>query len=208
MSILNFREEKRLKKMGFSTIAGIDEVGRGALAGPVVAASCAITNLERFLRHREAANIVVRIRDSKTLSPKQRLALYKEIFMLPFFEIAVRSVGPSQIDRINIKNATLKAMRNAAKALKIKPEILLIDGIDKIPGIAVPQRTYIKGDARIFLIAASSIVAKVSRDRLMERLDIRYPKWGFAIHKGYGTRLHKIRIKKFDISPIHRRSFL
>lgn len=206
MIVSNLREEKRLWKKGFRVIAGVDEVGRGSLAGPVTGAACCITDFAKFACTREARRVVRLIKDSKALAPRQREAFLKALASLPFFEISVSSVGPKEIDRINIRKASLKAMKKAVEGVSRQPNVLLVDGTDKIP-LAVTQYTYIKGDARIFLISAASIAAKVTRDRLMARLARKYPAYGFEIHKGYATKLHSRRIRRHRLSPIHRRSF-
>ncbi len=215
-------EENRLWKSGFRFIAGIDESGRGALAGPVVAACCLITNFSAFLRHCLTQELIeaiyvknfsrtsknfIKFRDSKSLSPKCRQEIFHLILQHPHLKICTSAVGANLIDRLNIRRATLLAMRQAVLRLPIQPNVLLIDGIE-CPFMKKHQYTYIKGDSRIFLIAVASIIAKVKRDLLMTRLgQEKFPHWAFEIHKGYGTPQHRHLIKKHGLSPIHRRTF-
>lgn len=204
MILANLSEEQKLRKTGFRVLAGVDEVGRGALAGPVVAAAVGCRRF-RILRKNPPP---IPIRDSKHLSPKQRELLYEWLARQPEFAVAIARVSSRTIDTINIRRAALTAMRRAVVRLPMRPDALLIDGIDRpFPG-GWHQRTYIRGDERIFLIALASIAAKVTRDRLMTRLAHRYPGYGFEVHKGYGTHLHRKAIRRLGPLPIHRRSFL
>jgi len=187
--------EKKASTRGFSTIAGIDEAGRGPLAGPVVSAAVILpTNLS-----------ISGIDDSKKLTPGKRSKLYESIYAHAV-SIGIGIVDPTEIDRINILQASLLSMAIAAANLKPQPDCLLIDGTFRIPS-GLPQETIPKGDALSISIAAASIVAKVTRDRLMERYDLDYPQYGFSKHKGYPTKAHKAAIRQFGSSPIHRRSF-
>lgn len=204
MIVPNLREEKRLWKSGVRLLAGVDEVGRGALAGPVVAAAVLLRQPQLFLK--DPALKTLKIRDSKRLEAGQREYIYSVIRRHPAIEIQVASVSPKVIDSLNIRQATILAMTRAVEKLGIKPQALLIDGIETLP-LHLRQITYVKGDRRILLISLASICAKVSRDRLMRRLAQRYPGWGFDIHKGYGTKLHRRRIRKHGISNIHRKTF-
>lgn len=206
MIVSNLKEEKRLRKRGFRVIAGVDEVGRGSLAGPVTGGACCITDFSKFTGSCEARRVVRLVKDSKALTAGRREALFKALAGLPFFEISVRRVGPKEIDRTNIRRAALKAMKKAVSGLSRRPDVLLVDGIDEIPGL-IDQRTYIKGDERIFIISAASIAAKVTRDGFMARLARKYPAYGFELHKGYGTKLHRARLRRFGASSVHRRSF-
>lgn len=180
----------------FKYICGIDEVGRGPLAGPVVA--CAIILPKD-------CNILY-INDSKQLTEKKREELYDQI-MEQAVAVGVGSVPPFKIDEINILQATYEAMRQAIGNLSVTPDLLFNDAVT-IPGVGIKQVPIIKGDAKSISIAAASIIAKVTRDRLMMAYDSIFPQYGFAANKGYGTKEHIEAIKKFGPSPIHRLSFL
>ena len=187
--------EKKAFQKGFSKIAGIDEAGRGPLAGPVVSAAVIIPiSLQ-----------IPGIFDSKKLTPKKRDTLYEEIYDLAV-SVGIGIVDPFEIDRINILQAALLSMAMAVENLAPQPDCLLIDGTFPISS-ALPQEAIPKGDALSVSIAAASIVAKVTRDRLMERYHQDYPQFGFSKHKGYPTRAHKEAIEKFGCCPIHRRTF-
>ena len=186
--------ESRAREKGFERVAGIDEAGRGPLAGPVVAAAVVIND----------TGFSERIDDSKKLSEKKREKAYIDI--LERCDVGVGLCDPEEIDRINIYNATLTAMKRALEELKNQPDYLLIDGKMDIP---VPQeRTYlISGESKSASIACASIIAKVFRDRLMLEEDKKYPEYGFSRHKGYGTREHMGAIRSYGFSPIHRKTF-
>ncbi len=188
--------ENAARSDGFTVICGIDEAGRGPLCGPVCAAAvilppdCEIEGLN----------------DSKKLSEKKREA--------PFDVITDRAVSygiamatAKEIDEINILQATFLAMRRAVQVLSVQPDCALIDGNGK-PGLAMEERTIIKGDSKSVSVAAASILAKVTRDRYMKLMDEQYPQFAFAQHKGYGTKLHYERIEQFGLCPEHRRTFL
>jgi ribonuclease HII len=224
MILSNLKEEKRLWKSGFNFLVGLDEVGRGAIAGPVVAGACAIYNLNSFLNHPSTPEILKIIKDSKKMNPNIRNKAFSLIYSNPYILCATYQVGPNIIDKINIRQATILAMKKAALKLINKliktgirknPQIaLLIDGID-ILGINLPkfnapkEYTYIKGDSRIFLISTASVVAKVTRDRIMEKLAYKkYKNWAFEKHKGYATSKHIALLRKYGLSPIHRKTFL
>ncbi len=177
-------------------ICGIDEAGRGPLAGPVVAGAVILPKDCEILF----------LNDSKKLSEKRRDALYDEI-REKAVAWSVGIVGPDVIDEINILQATYQAMRQAVAGLSVEPDLLLNDAVT-IPGIAVDQIPIVKGDAKSVSIAAASIMAKVTRDRMMAEYDIAYPEYGFAKHKGYGTAAHIAAIREFGPCPIHRRSFI
>ena len=187
--------EKKAFQKGFSKIAGIDEAGRGPLAGPVVSAAVIIPNSLQ----------IPGISDSKKLTPKKRDYLYEKIYDLAV-SVGIGIVDPFEIDRINILQAALLSMAMAVENLAPQPDCLLIDGTFLISS-ALPQEAIPKGDALSVSIAAASIVAKVTRDRLMERYHQDYPLFGFSKHKGYPTKAHKKAIQKFGCCPIHRRSF-
>lgn len=188
--------EKECIEEGTPIACGIDEAGRGPLAGPVVAAACIL----------DPAKPIYGLDDSKKLSPKKRDQLYDEIIEKARCFCVIR-VEPKEIDEVNILNATKNAMRACVKGLAIKPDVLLIDAV-KLEGTGIPVKPIIKGDAKSNSIAAASILAKVSRDRIMEEYDKEYPGYGFAQHKGYGTAAHYAAIHELGISPIHRMSFL
>ena len=181
---------------GLFVIAGIDEAGRGPLAGPVAAGAVILPEDHDILY----------LNDSKKLSAKKRDMLFDRIRE----EALAWSVGlvePARIDEINILQATYEAMRLAVSQLKVKPTVLVNDAVT-IPGISIPQVPVIKGDAKCISIAAASILAKVTRDRIMEEMDARYPEYGFARHKGYGTKEHMDAIREYGPCSIHRRSFI
>lgn len=181
---------------GFRIVAGIDEAGRGPLAGPVVAAACILREDKPILG----------LDDSKKLSPAKREILYEEILEKALCYSVVR-IEHDVIDDINILEATKRAMRTCVLELVVKPDLLLIDAVD-LKGTGIPVRPIIKGDAKSNSIAAASILAKVSRDRIMVEFDSVYPGYGFAKHKGYGTKEHYEAIETLSICPIHRRTFL
>ena len=178
-------------------IAGVDEAGRGPLAGPVVAAA-AILNVD---------DDFIYLNDSKKVTPKRRDILYNDIMNRTIYGIGI--VSAEEIDEMNILQATYKAMRMAIDKLSKRPEVLLNDAVI-IPGIdeSIHQEKIIKGDAKSVSIAAASILAKVTRDRYMEELGEKYPEYGFEKHKGYGTKAHIEAIKKYGITPEHRKTFL
>lgn len=192
--------ERKLASEGYTLIGGVDEAGRGPLAGPV-AAACVIVKAEGpFARGAD---------DSKKLSEKQREALYDEIRSL-CVSYGVSMVDSNRIDEINILQATYEAMRQAIdKARAACPilQMLLVDHV-KIPNIDIQQLSITHGDAKSVTIASASILAKVERDRLMKEYDIKYPEYGFAKHKGYGTKAHYEAIAKYGPCEIHRRTFL
>lgn len=177
-------------------ICGIDEAGRGPLAGPVVAGAVVLPKDCRILY----------INDSKKLSEKKREELF-EVISREAVSIGIGIVSPERIDEINILQATYEAMREAVNKLTVKPDILLNDAVT-IPGIDIAQVPIIKGDAKSLTIGAASIMAKVTRDRLMYDYDKLYPEYGFAKHKGYGTKQHTQAILEYGACPIHRMSFL
>ena len=180
----------------YSYICGIDEVGRGPLAGPVVAGAVILP---------KDCDILY-LNDSKQLSEKKREELY-DIIMDKAVATGIGCVAPKRIDEINILQATYEAMRQAIDKLQVKPELLLNDAVT-IPLVEIRQVPIIKGDAKSISIAAASIIAKVTRDRLMVQYDEIFPEYGFAGNKGYGAAMHIEALKKFGPTPIHRRSFL
>ena len=180
----------------YGTVCGIDEAGRGPLCGPVVAAAVILPDEYNILY----------INDSKKLSETKREEVYKEIDKYAI-AYGVGIVSPERIDEINILQATYEAMRTAIHKLSVTPDILLNDAVT-IPMVDIKQVPIIKGDAKSQSIAAASIVAKVTRDHLMEEYDKLYPEYGFAKHKGYGTAAHIKAIKEYGPCPIHRRTFI
>jgi ribonuclease HII len=187
--------ENGLRRLGFARVAGVDEVGRGCLAGPVMAGAVVL----------DPEYHIPGLRDSKLLSAAARQRLYAEITSHAL-GWAVAAIEPAEIDRINIRQASLLAMRNAVLALTPLPDFVLVDAF-RIPGLPMAQRGIVHGDARSAAIAAASIVAKVTRDRLMGRLHEIDPRYGFDRHKGYPTPDHALAISRFGYSPVHRRSF-
>jgi ribonuclease HII len=181
-------------ELGGGPIAGVDEAGRGPWAGPVVAAAV-ILDPER---------IPAGIDDSKALDEDAREIVYRRLVEVA--EVAVAIAGPDRIDRDNILNATMWAMAEAVAGLARAPRLALIDG-NRMPRLACATRAIVKGDARCLSIAAASIVAKVTRDRLMVALSREHPGYGFERHKGYGTPEHQAALHRLGVSPIHRRSF-
>ncbi|EXG86876.1 RNase HII [Clostridium sp. ASBs410] len=177
-------------------VCGIDEAGRGPLAGPVVAGAVILPR----------ACEILFLNDSKKLSEKRREALFEEI-QEKASAFAVGVVGADRIDEINILQATYEAMRLAIGKLGVEPEVLLNDAVT-IPGVTASQIPIVKGDSKSVSIAAASIMAKVTRDHMMEEYDKLFPKYGFAKHKGYGTAVHINALKEFGPCPIHRRSFI
>ena len=187
--------ENRLRRLGFARIAGVDEVGRGCLAGPVVAAAVVLGSKDGLTG----------LRDSKLLTAAQRARLYDEILAgCLAWSIGMRE--PKEIDRLNIYHASLEAMRDAVSRLTPLPDFVLVDGF-RIPGVFIPQRCIVGGDRRCAGIAAASIVAKVTRDRLMTRLHEFDPRYGFDRHKGYATADHVAAMARYGYSGAHRRSF-
>lgn len=190
------RTERACRKRGYMRIAGADEAGRGSLAGPVVAA-CVILPEDSF---------ILGVKDSKKLSESRREELYEQIIHTAV-AYATGTVERETIDEINILRATRLAFMRALDLLSIAPDYLYTDWIDRL-NIAFPWEPVKKGDASIYCVAAASIVAKVTRDRLMRVYDRQYPQYGFAKHKGYGTKEHLQAIRQHGLTPIHRRSFL
>lgn len=188
--------EKRLYSAGYRLVAGVDEAGRGPLAGPVYAAAVILPQDVRLDG----------INDSKKLSPKKRDELFDEIIEKAV-AYSVFSVDEKKIDEINILRATHMAMNGAVNGLSVKPDYVIIDG-NSISGMEIPHETLVKGDAKSISIAAASILAKVSRDRYITKMAEIYPEYHFEKHKGYGTREHIDAILKYGASPIHRKTFL
>jgi len=199
--MLNFSTEEKIFGEGWGLLGAIDEAGRGPLAGPVVAAVVLIR--PNFIFSQEKFKL---IRDSKKLSEAKREEAHA-LIMAEFPEVGVGWCDHETIDRINILQASFLAMKKALGALRTRPDFVIVDGKFKIPNISQNQRAIIKGDATVFSIAAASIIAKVTRDRMMRKFHESYPAYNFAQHKGYGTKLHLEKIKQYGPSPIHRLSF-
>jgi ribonuclease HII len=189
-------EEKQLFPY-FSRLAGLDEAGRGPLAGPVVAASVSAVK----------PVLIPGVNDSKQLSPVQRKKILEQILTHPDLEVGVGECSPEEIDEHNILQASLLAFAKAVKQLKTPPDFCLLDGNQKSPYLSIPQKTLVQGDSRSFLIAAASIVAKETRDRIMELYHEQWPQYGFKKHKGYPTKTHLLALEKEGPCPIHRKSF-
>lgn len=196
-----FAEEIDLARQGFQRVAGVDEAGRGPLAGPVVAAAVVLPPWSSRL-----ADTLAGVDDSKRLTPARREAL------LPLIEesalaIGVCRVDPEEIERLNILQATMKAMVGALRRLTVEPQFVLVDG-NRTPDVWIgPSRALVKGDSRSISIAAASIVAKVSRDRIMEQYHRMYPEYGFAGNKGYGSEAHLAALERIGPSAVHRAGF-
>lgn len=189
--------ENDLRNKGYKYICGIDEAGRGPLAGPVVVASVIMP----------ANSIIEGVNDSKKVSEKKREKLY-DLILEEAISYGVGIIGQDEIDEINILNATKKGLTMSLQELTQKPELIIVDALTHIDTLGIPYESIIKGDAKCYSISAASIIAKVTRDRIMREWDKVYPQYGFAQHKGYGTSAHINAIKEFGPCPLHRRSFI
>lgn len=208
------KQEKKLLKKGYKYILCLDEAGRGSLAGPVFASGVLILWDKNITRNKIFKELLKLARDSKLLTPLQREKIYEVIKKADFIVYSVSKVGVSVIDRINIKNASEKAMENCVKKIekkiKRKVDIIIADG-DNIKNEFLNSKNclkIVKADRYIFTCALSSIIAKVERDRYMEKLNKMLPRYDFAKNKGYGTKEHLKAIKKYGLSKVHRKSFL
>lgn len=197
LTILKQIEEEIYNKEDVKYICGIDEAGRGPLAGPVVVASVIMPK----------DSMIEGVNDSKKVSEKKREKLYEEITNTAI-AWGVGIIDQREIDEINILNATKKGLTNSLKELEIKPDLILVDALTNIDTLGIPYRSIIKGDAKSYSIAAASIIAKVTRDRIMRQWDELYPEYCFEKHKGYGTKMHIDAIKKYGPCPLHRKSFI
>jgi ribonuclease HII len=226
---MNLKKEKYYWKKGYQTIIGLDEAGRGPLAGPITAAAVIINFKIKKSYLNDAKKIIIKnknfleilknTKDSKKLTKRQREKLFQLIKKNPFIKFSCSSVGPKKIDQINIGKANQKAMESCLKKIispkiKNKKILILIDGNQTLPSNfslfknkKILQRAIIKGDGKIFSIALASVIAKVTRDKKMEALSLKYPQYKFYLHKGYGTKLHQQLIKKYGPCKIHRKSF-
>ena len=189
--------EKGFFNRGIHFIAGIDEAGRGPLAGPVVVASVIL----------EPNSMIEGINDSKKISENKREKLY-DIITKEAISYGVGIVTQDEIDEINILQATKKGLTMAIQQMETKPNLILVDALNGIDTLGIPYQSIIKGDAKCYSISAASIIAKVTRDRIMREWDKVYPEYGFASHKGYGTAKHIAAIKEYGPCPLHRRSFI
>jgi len=219
MKYPSFKEEKKLWRKGYKWVAGLDEAGRGPLAGPVVATAVCFRIFNFHTRLRGTCSFPIfnkftisnfqklkYVRDSKQLSPRRREEIFNILTKHPQIKWGIGRVSEKVIDKINILEATKLAMQKAIKDLNCRPGYLILDGSFKIKS-KIPQKSIIKADEKVFSCAAASIIAKVTRDRIMLNYDKKYPKYGFKKHKGYPTKLHRKKIKKFGPCPIHRKSF-
>ena len=209
---MNVDELNRLKKMylyeneqfekGFTPVAGTDEAGRGPLAGPVVSAVVVLPKLVNDSDFMELESL----NDSKKLTPKKRKNIYNVLNNLPNVSIGIGIISEKTIDKINILKATQLSMRKAIANVDISFSFLLVDGMT-IPGVDIPQKKIIDGDAKSLSIAAASVIAKVTRDNIMCEYDKKYPHYGFSKHKGYGTKEHYANLRKYGPCCLHRKSF-
>lgn len=191
-----FKYENEAKADGYNIVCGIDEAGRGPLAGPVCAAAVILPD----------GCIIEGVNDSKKLTEKKREQLF-DVIKDTAVAYSIATADEKEIDEINILQATYLAMNRAFRGLSVRPDMVLVDG-NRDPGLGIPTRTIVKGDANSMSIAAASILAKVTRDRFMLEMDKKYPEYQFAKHKGYGTKLHYEMLDKYGASEIHRMSFL
>ena len=194
--MVDYSIENEYREKGFNIICGVDEAGRGPLAGPVYAAAVILPS----------DCVIEGLNDSKKLTEKKREALFDEI-KEKALAYGIASADEKEIDEINILNATFLAMKRAIASLSVKPDLALIDGNQK-PHTDIEEVTVIKGDAKSMSIAAASVLAKVSRDRFMLEMAEKYPQYEFSRHKGYGTKLHYEKIAQYGVCDIHRRTFL
>ena len=190
-------EEKNIHEEGIKLICGIDEAGRGPLAGPVVVGAVIMPE----------NSFIEGINDSKKISEKKREKLY-DLITEEAIAWGVGIVHQKEIDELNILNATKKALTMALQELEVKPDLVLTDALENINTLGIPYKSFIKGDAKVYSISAASVIAKVTRDRIMRQWDEIYPEYGFARHKGYGTAVHIQAIKEYGICDLHRRSFV
>jgi len=193
--------EKEAWRSGFLRLAGIDEAGRGPLAGPVVAAAVIF---EPASLQREYKATWAQLTDSKVMTEKQREAFFLKLSESTYVEFGIGIVEPPEIDKINILQATHRAMAKAAQ--QITPAFALVDGLP-VSGLPCESKSIVKGDALSLSISAASVIAKVTRDRIMVDLSKKYPEYGFAEHKGYGTKKHLAALKKWGATPVHRKTF-
>lgn len=190
-------QEKELREKGFNMICGIDEAGRGPLAGPVVVASVIMPS----------DSMIEGVNDSKKVSEKKREKLY-DLILSEAISYGVGIIGQDEIDEINILNATKKGLTISLQELTQKPDLIIVDALNNIDTLGTKYESIIKGDAKCYSIAAASIIAKVTRDRIMREWDKVYPQYGFVAHKGYGTVAHIKALKEYGACPLHRKTFI
>lgn len=196
--LINLKQiEKNFHEKGIKYIAGIDEAGRGPLAGPVVVASVIMPE----------GSMIEGVNDSKKVSEKKREKLY-DLILKEAVSYGIGIIYQDEIDKINILQATKKGLTEAVEQMDIKPDLIMVDALTGIDTLGIPYHSIIKGDAKCYSISAASIIAKVTRDRIMREWDKVYPEYGFASHKGYGTAKHISALKEYGPCPIHRRSFI
>ena len=196
--LINLKQiEKVFYNKGIEYIAGIDEAGRGPLAGPVVVASVIMPK----------DSMIEGVNDSKKVSENKREKLY-DIILEEAISYGIGIIYQDEIDEINILQATKKGLTEAVEQMKIKPDLIMVDALTGIDTLGIPYQSIIKGDAKCYSISAASIIAKVTRDRIMREWDKVYPEYGFAAHKGYGTAKHIAALKEYGPCEIHRRSFI
>lgn len=196
--LINLKQyENELRNKGYKYICGIDEAGRGPLAGPVVVASVIMPE----------NSMIEGVKDSKKVSEKKREKLY-DLILEEAISYGVGIIGQDEIDDINILNATKKGLTVSLKELTQKPDLIIVDALTNIDTLGTPYESIIKGDAKCYSISAASIIAKVTRDRIMREWDKIYPQYGFAQHKGYGTSAHISSIKEYGPCPLHRKTFI
>lgn len=196
VKLKQIEEDIYQKHPEISYICGIDEAGRGPLAGPVVVASVIMPR----------DSMIEGVNDSKKVSEKKREELYDKIIE-EAISYGIGVIDQKEIDEINILEATKKGLTTSLKELKVKPNVILVDALKGINTLGIPYQSIIKGDALCYSISAASILAKVTRDRMMRQWDEIYPQYGFEKHKGYGTKAHIVAIKEYGLCPIHRKSF-
>ena len=190
------RQEDELRNRGFNMICGIDEAGRGPLAGPVVVAGVIMPQ----------DSMIEGVYDSKKVSERKREVLY-DLIIKEAISYSVQIIGQDVIDDINILNATKQGVTKIAEELEVRPDLIIVDALEHINTKRIPYESIIKGDAKCYSISCASILAKVTRDRIMREWDLVYPQYGFAQHKGYGTKKHMEAIREYGLCPIHRISF-
>lgn len=191
-----YQHQNEIQARGYQSVCGIDEAGRGPLAGPVCAAAVILP----------AGTVIEGLDDSKKLSEKKREELF-DVILERATGFGIGWASEEEIDRINILQATFLAMGRAVSALTVPADYALVDG-NRMPPLNIPGETIVKGDGKAACIAAASVLAKVSRDRVLRELDKQYPQYGFAQHKGYGTKAHYEAIKRYGVLAVHRKSFL
>ena len=189
--------ERELYQKGVKSICGIDEAGRGPLAGPVVVASVIMPE----------GSMIEGVNDSKKVSEKKREKLY-DLILSEAISYGVGIIGQDEIDEINILNATKKGLTISLQELTQKPDLIIVDALNNIDTLGTKYESIIKGDAKCYSIAAASIIAKVTRDRIMREWDKVYPQYGFVAHKGYGTVAHIKALKEYGACPLHRKTFI